>query len=483
MPQADIIFGPFQEGGLEELGGSAPRAINVVIDPKGVVSKRPGIATYDVAPSSVIDSDGIQGLYATYDDQLFAVGGRPGLRSIYKLANGSALNISQTPNSTLRGTRRPTFAETEVFLILAGGSNIQKVRLSDLKSTQLGGEPPVASHVVVNSSRIAANDLIADRTKVRFSGISQGTIDTSGHEEWDNTGLDEDGGFFTAEARPDEIVAVMENTNEIFVWGKDNLQVFVPDAASVFAPAATRESGALAPYGIIKHGQDFFWLDQHRRIVYSDGRSFKNLEGPIKRQLDELIDPTDCFGYRVFTGHVDCLVWCFPTDGRTFAYQVGGGWSEWFGWNTLSSNFKRFGVNAHHLRRNGGLNVVGTVDGRVGRLSLDARSDLGELVVSRVDNGFENRGTDNLKQCQSVMVAMRRGSAATASLGRLEWRDDTGPWQGPLFIDSGTTGDNFIVQRFHSLGTYRRRQWRFTFSDSADLQLVKVTENFRILNN
>lgn len=484
MPQADISFGPFQEGSYEPLGGASPRAINVVIDPKGVVSKRPGIGAYDVAPSGVVDADGITGLYSDNTSQLFAIGGTPGARHIYKLANGNALDLSLAPNSTLRGTRRPTFAETELYLVMAGGSDMQKLHLQTLVSTQLGGAPPISSHVVANSSRLAANDLVLDKTKVRFSGIFQGTVDTSGMEQWDNTGLTEDGGFFTAEARPDPVMAVYENTNEIFVWGIDNVQIFAPDSPpAIFSPAATRESGTLAPYSIIKQGQDFFWLDQHRRIVYSDGRSFQNLEGPIKKQLDELQHPEDCFGYRVFLGHIDCLVWTFPTDGRTFVYQVGGGWSEWFGWDENAAQFKAFVANAHHLRRDGGLNVVGTTAGKVGKLSLDTFSDLDERVVAYVESGFINRDTDNLKRCKSVNIAIRRGSNASASLGRLEWRDDTGPWNEPIYIDTGVTGDNNVSRRIHSLGTYRRRQWRFFFSDTVNLSLLKVTETFDVLGS
>lgn len=483
MPQADIVFGPFQEGSYEELGGASPRAINVVIDPKGVVSKRPGISAYDVAPSGIVDSDGITGLYADNTSQLFAIGGTPDARHIYKLANGSALDLSLAPNSTLRGRLRPTFAETELYLVMAGGSNIQKLHLQTLVSTQLGGNPPIASHIVANSSRLAANDIIVDKTKVRFSGVFQGTVDTSGMEMWDNTGLTEDGGFFTAEARPDPVVAVHENTNEVFVWGTDNVQIFQPDASSIFAPSVTRESGTLAPYSIIKQGQDFYWLDQHRRFVYSDGRTFQYLEGSIKRQLDELSAPSDCFGYRVFVGHIDCLVWTFPTDGRTFVYQVGGGWSEWFGWDESSSQFKRFIVNAHHLRRDGGLNVIGTTDGRIGKLDLGTFDDRGERIVSYVESGFVNRDTDNLKRCRSVKLAIRRGSASAASLGKIEWRDDSGAWSGPLYIDTGVTGDNHCVRELRSLGTYRRRQWRFTFSDSVNLSLLKVTEDFDTLGS
>jgi hypothetical protein len=483
MPEGLISFGPNLESSYDELGGSSPSAINVVLDKNGVVYKRPGITTYDVAPNSVVDSTGIYGLYATNDSQLFAVGGTPLSRKIYKIANGSASNLSSSPNTTLLGNSRPTFTETEVFFILTGGANIQKVRLDNNVSSRLGGSPPLSSHVLANSSRLLANDVTIDRTKVRFSGISQGTVDTSGHEQWDNTGIAEDGGFFTAEARPDDVIAVHENTNEIFVWGVDNVQIFTPDATNIFSPSATREFGCLAPYSIIKKDQEFFWFDQHRRFVYSDGRTFQNIDQPIKKQLDSLDTVNDCFGYRVLLGHIDCFVWCFPTAGSTFVYQVGGGWSTWNGWDLSQSNFKVFQVLSHTLRRDGGVNVVGTVDGRIGKLSQSAYSDLGELVVARADSGFLDRGSNNDKLCRRITVTGRRGENSSEPLGRLEYRNDTGPWNGPIFIDFGSTGDYHVTKHIHSLGTYKRRQWRFSFSDSANLALINVKETFDILGS
>jgi hypothetical protein len=481
LPQEEIKFGPLQNSSNEELGGASPYANNVIVDDNGVVSKRPGISTYSVAPSSVVDSNGIVGLYTANNGQLFAVGNNVNSRTIYKVANGSASAVFGTGTDKLIGLQRPTFTETEVFLITTAGSAIQKVNLTTFDSSRLGGDPPLASHVTSNSSRLLANDVLVDKTKVRFSGISQGTVDTSGHETW-SLGNDDDGGFFTAEARPDNVVAIAENTNEIFVWGVDNVQVFVPDSSLIFAPAATRESGCLAPYSIIKKDQDFFWLDQHRRIIYSDGRSFNNIEKPIKKQLDALSNPSDCFGYRVLVGDTEVFCWSFITDQITFAYQVGAGWGQWSGWDSTQSNFTKLNVLSSHLTRNGGVNVVGTFDGKIGKFDLDTPSDLGELIVSQTATGFIDRGTDNRKLCKSVKIAMRRGSESVSSLGRLEWRDDTGNWNGPIYVDTGSTGDYRVVKEIRSLGVYNRRQWKFTFSDSANLSLVKVTEDFEVLS-
>lgn len=483
MPQEVILFGPNQESSYDELGGSSPSAVNVVIDKNNVVYKRPGIATYSEAPSTVVDSDGIAGLYVTNDGQLFAVDGGPNFRSIYKIDNGSANEISSLPDQKLLGSLRPVFTETEVFLVIAGGLDMQRIKLSNLDSLRNWTDAPYASHVAANSSRLLGNDLTVDRTKVRYSGISQGTVDTSGHEVWTNDPLDESsGGFFTAEARPDNVVAIAENTNEIFVWGTDNVQVFSPDETLIFAPSATREFGTCAPYSIIKRDSDFLWVDQHRRIVSSDGRQFQNFEQPIKRQLDALERVDDCYGFRVLLGHIDCLCWCFPSAGTTFVFQKDGGWSQWHSWDSANSNYKMLNIMSHHLRRDGGINVVGTFDGKIGKLSQTAYDDLGELIVSSVTTGFLDRGSPNRKLCRSVKIEGRRGSTSTTSLGRLEWRDDAGSWCGPIFVDFGSTGDYTIVKEFRSLGVYNRRQWRWTFSDSANMSLIRVTEQFDVLN-
>jgi hypothetical protein len=482
MPQEKIQFGPNLESSFDPIGGSSPSAINVIIDKNGVVYKRPGITEYTgVAPSTVVDSTGISGLYAANNGKLFAVGNGENSKTIYQISNGSAASAVVNGSDKLIGNKRPTFTETEVFLILAAGLDIQKVNLTTFESNRLGGSPPLASHVAANSLRILANDTQVDKTKVRYSGISQGTTDTTGHETW-GVGNDDDGGFFTAEARPDNVVAIADNTNEIFVWGTDNVQVFSPDASLIFAPTATREFGTSAPYSIIKRDQDFFWLDQYRRIVYSDGRQFQNIDKPIKRKLDSLTNITDCFGYRVLLGHIDCMVWCFPSDGTTLVYQVEGGWSEWNGWDAGNANFRVLQILSHYLRRDGGVNVIGTVDGKIGKLSQDAFSDLGELVVARAESGFLDRGTPNRKLCKSVKIEARRGASSTVSLGRLEWQDSTGQWQGPLTIDFGSTGDYTLTKEIRSLGIYNRRNWRFTFSDSANLALVRVVEDFEVLS-
>ena len=73
------------------------------------------------------------------------------------------------------------------------------------------------------------------------------------------------------------------------------------------------------------------------------------------------------------------------------------------------ANFKRFIVNAHHLRRDGGLNVVGTTDGRVGKLSLQSYDDRGEKIVAYVEklNGVDTEGVEPLASVFEVSDMLR----------------------------------------------------------------------------
>lgn len=478
MPSAPIPFANQQASGLEELGGASPVAVNVCVDATGTVVRRPGMTSYLAAQQVAA----VSGLYVTNADKVLAVYETAGERAIYDIANAAVpQRLAQVDGSAmgLDGTARPIFAETEMIVAIAGGSDMQKVVLGPPETTaRLAGSPPLATHVIANGSRLLANDLAptSSRTVVRFSGIAQGTITYAGLEQW-SLGIG-NAGFFTAEADPDPIMAVAANSNEVFVFGARNLQVFGSDPTLVFASIASREIGMGAAYSLIAIDQDFHWLDNRRRFVLSDGRNYQVLSDNIKRTLDNIASVTDCFGYRVFAGPVDAMVWTFPTDGRTFSLQKGGGWSEWLGWN--GTNWTQFPVTSYAYRPATGQHLVGLSDGRVGLLSLDATTDLGNSIRAFVQTGYQNHGTDGHKECLCVHFAFRRGTTqdATGPQAFFWWADRPGDTMDKIPIDLGASGDSEIVVPFYGLGTYRRRQWFFEFAGTEQLTLVSATEEF-----
>lgn len=538
MPTLPIPFAPLLETSSEEISGASPEAFNIIADARGVIRKRPGLAAYTgVAPSTAVDANGVLGLYltearvahtngtatvsGTHAGVLYAVGatvnaaggGSNAGRNVYRVAGGSATQVgsgaanenrlSTDANATTR-TPRPVFAETEALLIIAGGAEVGKIDIRpELFVTPnftnpnpdyhemsfLGGCPPLASHVLCNSSRILANDTQLDQTKIRFSDISQGIVTTTGHETW--TPSPGAAGFFTAEARADSIVAIAENTNEIWGFGRTSLQLFTPDTATTFAPTVAVEFGCLAPYSVLKWDNKYVFLDHKTRIVASDGsRKVEDLGGPVQATLDALTTPSDCYAYNYSESFADCLCFRFEADAITLVYQAGIGWSKWALHTAASDAFSQFPVLSHLQRPDGGLNVVGLSDGTIRTLSLDNTTDIDSsgatsAIVAYVSTGFLDREAMEQKQTEMVYMVFKR----TAALGNgvtyyLEYRDSlVGEYvtvERQLDCSDGNLDPVDIIPSIG--GPYRRRQWRFRFPHENGLFLVKALEKFRVLD-
>lgn len=528
--QQPIPFGPLLETSSEEISGASPEAFNVIADSRGTIRKRPGLAAYSVAPSTSVDANGVLGLYLTQErvahtsgtatvsgvhpGVLYAVGATVNVgggantgRNVYRIVGGAATlvgvgavnqNRLSTP-AAIATTRfpRPTFAETEALLILAGWAEMGKIDIrpetfsapnfttnADYHEMSfLGGCPPLASHVITNSSRILANDTQLDQTKVRFSSISQGIVDFSGHETWaPSPGA---AGFFTAEARSDYLVAIAENTNDIFGFGTTSLQLFSPDSSTTFAPSITRETGCLAPYSPVKWDDKYVLLDHQTRFVSTDGRQWEDVGGPVQATLDGLTAPDECYSYRFSESFADCLVFRFETDDETLVFQPGVGWGRWAQYDSASGTFTMFPVLSHHMRSDGGLNVVGLEDGTIRTLSLDNTTDLGTAIVAHVSTGFLDRGSPNEKHSVAVHLTFKRTAALSDGVVcYLEWRDNLSDEWSSVPIELGVEDGNLTpVVTLRSLGTYRRRQWRFKFGDEAGLFLVGAQETFVTLDS
>lgn len=477
--QQPIPFIANQESGWEELAGASPAAINVVVDGKGAVRKRPGLSSIPgVFPSSVsVDGAPLSGVFQTVDGRVFAVSDHGASKRIYLVTASGSVELTG-PHGLMAGSLRPIIAETEAMLALTAGREMHRVLLSDLTCERMPGSPPPATHVVAHSSRLLANDTVDVKTAVSYTAPSLGSA-TAGNEQWGSTitalGTS---GFFTAEARPDPVVALADNTNEVFCWGTTTLQNFGSDDTAIFAPSTTREHGCAAPYSVVRQDSSFGWLSSQRRFVVSDGRSLQDISQSIKGTLDELERVDNVFGYRVLTNLVDALVWTSPNDGRSFAYN-GGGWSLWMSWDEESGTYTRLPVNCCSPAGNDCM--VGMLNGTIARWDSNATSDVGSRIVASVTTGFQDRGTDRRKQCIAARFAVRRGASATPIAAFLSFRDDQGPFSSPIPISLDNTADREVVVVVRGLGVYRRRQWRWVFSDTADHVLASATEEYKVL--
>lgn len=481
MPRARIPFGNMQESGWEELSGASPAAINVIVDGKGAVRRRPCIQSLGTISTTAVDSDPVVALHTTAEgDTISFHATLPGPLGIYRVTTGGGTSLISS--TVYPSSYRPIVAETEAILAIANDVAPLKLDLSSFALSRIGDNPPRSTHVVAHGSRLLMNNLDAV-TQVHYSGIASGGS-YLGHEQWtegaETYGLS---GQFQVDARPDDVVAVGTTTNEVFAFGATNVQIFGSDERLIYVPTATRDFGCIAPFAVIAADNEFAWIDDRRRIVLSDGRSFTVISDPIKQTLDDMTSVSDAFGYRVLMGAAEVLVFTFPTDGRTFAYQKGGGWSEWQGWSSTTNNWQQFRVTAHSRNPLTNVEWVGLSDGKIAKLSSSANDDLGDVVPASVTTGYIGHDTDSRKHCASLTLVLKRGTTSdtTAPLGSISWRDDGGQWTAPIQVDFGASGDTSAVVQLRSLGVYRRRQWKFSFHGSGEYVLASAEEEFTVL--
>jgi len=469
MPSAPLMFGNQQASGDSPLAGASPFAVNVVVDGKGAVRRRPGISAWSGFPTTIPEASQVDGITSFQGDVYYVTTSR----NIYKVNTGaaSATSLSTGGASTqLDDFGRPVFAETSFRLVIAGGGLPSKVDSGSAVAARLGGSPPRSTQVIALASRLYTDSLTEAATVGQIPFSDPGD---AGNESWDPIN------FVSAEARPDPIRTLRENSNEAYVWGSTTLQVFTPDPTTILAPGRALNRGTAAPHSVIRVDENFCWLTELRQIVMSDGRSVDVLSAPISATLETFSTVNDCWGFRANIDQFDCTVHVFPTDGRALANQDGGGWAQWQGWS--GSGYTALPITAHYLLADETTktHLVGLATGQIAKLDTSAGTDLGATIKAEAATGFQSFGTDAYKHAQELLLTFKRGvSTTTEPQALLSWRDDFGAYCDPIRLGLGTTGDNVFTIPVRSLGSFRRRDWKMEFTDAADYVLAGAQLNF-----
>ena len=486
MPTEKISFGNKQESSNEELAGAMPLAINVLVDDRGTVRRRPGIKSWDAAGTSVYPGWPIVGITEAGDTLYFVAEPVPGQRYVGKLHNGVQTQLTFGYGSQLDGSARPEFAVFADRVMIAGGATLLEVGLTATAANFVSNDadvinslyfPPACSTVDAFGGYALVNDLtsVATQNQVRFSGtgLAPDGLGNNGIMNFD--ALD----FLSADARPDSVVALANNSNEFFVFGKQTTQVFALDASGfgVLAPVRTNNVGMSAQHSLVRTPEGFLWLDHRRRIMQSDGRDTNDISSPIRATLSSISTVSDCWGGYAPLNQGDFYFWVFPSDGRTFCAQSSSGFSQW---HSGSKSLSLWSPTAYHYWEDQGVHVVGLPTGQLAMLDMDTPTDLDYLFRVEVRTGFLDHKTSAYKTCQSLRLRFHRTAAGTPGVVRVSWRDNLGALSTPIEIDLSSDVDYEPTVQLRGLGTYRQRQWHIDLTDAVNIALADAEEEFTV---
>jgi hypothetical protein len=462
-----------QVSGVDDLGAAPSSVMNWESDEADVSRPRPGLTTYTFAVGTISASPviGLERwtnyvIVVTQDRKLWAISdGNP--TTIVALSSSST-------STQLEGSGRPVFAVGEEHIYIAGGGRLQRWG-PELALSEVVSASPLATHVASLGQRLVTN--IAGNAALanvyQWSDIGEGTWTV-----WPaaNTA--------TADARPDPIVAVSENASELIIWGSETTQTFGigSDPTFPFDQVSTVNVGLAAPYAYVRLDDSFAFLDNRRRIVTGDGRQAEPISDAIQRDLRRLTTISDAWMYREERGQQSQLVCRFPTEARTFVYDLKA--KKWGERDYYVAPFHvDYPVGAHVYWPTQNYHLLGSTlsSGGLYRLDETSRQDLGGALVCERTSGWHDFGTGNRKRSSRMRFTLRRGTATQgATPGALEVRvqNDDGPWSTWKHISVGAPEDYQQTRDlFACNGVFRRRRYGFRFSNTEDMSLVSVTDD------
>lgn len=300
-------------------------------------------------------------------------------------------------------------------------------------------------------------------------------------------GTDIDGlDFATAEGSPDNLVSLIVDHRELWVFGESTTEVWFNSGNADFPleriQGAFIEQGCAAKHSVAKMDNTVYWLtadDRGQGMVqraqgYQPQRvSTHALEYAIAgySRIDDAVAST----YQQ-EGH-SFYVLTFPTASKTWVYDASTNlWHERAWRNPADATLNRHRAQCHMAFA--GENIVGDWEaGNLYRLDLDAYTDNGAFIP-RVRSCHHLAADYKWQFFHALQIDMEPGVGLPVGQGSdpqamLRWSDDGGfTWSHELWASIGKIGERRTRVRWRRLGKSRDRVFEVTITDPVKVVIV-----------
>jgi hypothetical protein len=164
--------------------------------------------------------------------------------------------------------------------------------------------------------------------------------------------------FASAEGNPDNIVSLMVDHREVWLFGNNTIEVWFNAGAADFPlqriQGAFMETGCLAPYSVAKLDNSVFWLGSDARgngIVYrNNGYNAQRVSThAVEWQIQQYGVLNDAIGYSYQQDGHSFYVLTFPTAQATWVFDVAtGAWHERAAWDGVQFRRHRSNCQANY---------------------------------------------------------------------------------------------------------------------------------------
>lgn len=431
--------------------------------------------------SETNDSKSVAALRSTPGLSLFAtVGGGP-TRGAWATKNkGRGFVVSgfefyevySNGTSTLRGTLlTPTgqvsIAENPTQIIIVDGTYGYIFNKSTDAFTQITDGDFVSSDTVTFQDGYFH---ITEKDSARYyiSALNDGT-------SWD--ALD----FTTVESAPDDLVAVISDNQNIWLFGEKVTEVYQNTGDATFPfqriPGAIIETGCAAPHTVKKLDNTVFWLgldEQGSGVVWkANGYNAQRVSTQaIEKKIQTANDFTESYAWVYHQqGHA---FYCLQVKGldTTLVFDVATQlWHERAFNNAELNVLQPHRASCHFFFNQ--KNLVGDREnGKIYELSLTRYSDNGdELVRKRICSHIDEEKKLIPHAQLELDCEVGRGEVALPQV-MMKYSDDGGyTWSSELWRTLGALGRYKTRVKWNKLGASRDRVYDITFSEDCFFQI------------
>lgn len=208
--------------------------------------------------------------------------------------------------------------------------------------------------------------------------------------------------YATAEANPDNLVAVISNNLVLGLFGKETAEFWYNSGASTFP--FTRISGAFITTGLAAPASlagilgTLFWLNDRREVIKAEGFSANAVStDQIAYQFDQFTTVSDAVGFCYTQEGHTFYVLNFPTENETWVYDATINiWHERESYPVFedgSQSRHRSNCYAYFA----GKHLIGDYEnGEIYELDLDTYTDDGEMIKRSRVTQIINQDRKNL---------------------------------------------------------------------------------------
>lgn len=294
--------------------------------------------------------------------------------------------------------------------------------------------------------------------------------------------------FATAEGAPDNLVADISDHRQLYLFGERSIEVWQNTGASAFpfqrVSGAFIERGCAASLSVSKLEGTIFWLADDLTVRMLSGYTPQKISThAIEYAIEQYSTVSDAFAYTYTERGHGFYVLTFPTESKTWVYDVTNGMWHERSYFLLGTNY-RHRSNCHTVAYD--TEVVGDYqNGKIYALDNEYYSDDGD-PIQRIAISSEINSDRNPMFMSELEIEFESGVGLTAGQGSdpqamLRWSDDGGrTWSNEHWVDIGLKGKYKNRARWRRLGRFLNRAYELTITDPIRVVIIAAyAEIFR----